>query len=202
MSRSRRRRRRSAAPACLVAGGLVLTACTSAQPVAVPTFSVVPAPTVTSTPAPCTGIPLRARAAPGGLPDTTLQCLGSAAKISLARLRGPALVNVWGSWCGPCVGELPVLGRFATANPSITVVGVDIGDSEAAPAIDELSVAGVRYPNLVDFPGVIRAAGAPTVPTTLFVGASGKIVFRHVGAFGDTSSVRADVRRYLGIAAG
>lgn len=176
-------------------------ACTAAQPTAVATFSVVPAPTVTISPAACSSIPLRARPVAGGAPDTALRCLGPGADVSLAYLRGPALINVWGSWCGPCVDELPVLGRFAASNPSVTIVGVDIGDRVAAPAVAELSVAGVRYPNLVDFPGVIRAAGAGTVPTTLFIATSGRIVFRHAGAYTEESTLQADVQRYLGVAA-
>jgi len=174
-------------------------ACTSGQPAPVATFSVVPAPAVTISPASCSRIPLRAEPTSNGLP--ALRCLGSGAEVSLAQLKGPALINVWGSWCQPCVGELPVLARFAAANPSVTIVGVDVGDRKVGPAISELSVAGVRYPNLVDFPGVIRAVGAPTVPTTFFVAGSGRIVFRHIGAFSDTAALRADVRKYLGITA-
>jgi cytochrome c biogenesis protein CcmG/thiol:disulfide interchange protein DsbE len=194
----RARGRLAVVVAVLISGA----ACSSGRPAPVVTFSVVPNPTVTIGPASCSSIPLRAAPATAGLPDDALSCLGGGGAVSLARLKGPALVNVWGSWCGPCVGELPVLGRFAAANPSVTVVGVDVGDKKSAPAITELSVARVRYPNLVDFPGEIRAAGAPTVPTTFFIDSSGNIAFRHIGPFTSVAAVRADVLKYLGVRPG
>lgn len=175
---------------------------TAAAPAPIGVFSATAAPKVTISPAGCSTIPVRRSPAAGGVPDVTLNCLGPGPGLSLAYLRGPALVNIWGSWCQPCVDELPILAAFAAADPQVAVVGVDIGDKKSAPAVAELSVAGVRYPNLVDLPGRVRAAGAGTIPTTYFVDEAGRIVYRHVDRYHDLATLRADVRTHLGSTSG
>ena len=41
----------------------------------------------------------------------------------------PRLYNFWATWCGPCVAELPLLGRFAAAHPELEVVLIDLDHS-------------------------------------------------------------------------
>lgn len=43
---------------------------------------------------------------------------------------GPVLLNLWASWCEPCIREFPALSEFATENPDVTVVGVAVQDQE------------------------------------------------------------------------
>lgn len=48
------------------------------------------------------------------------------------REEGPVLLNLWASWCKPCLREFPLLSRFAEENPEVTVVGVAVQDQEDA----------------------------------------------------------------------
>ena len=76
--------------------------------------------------------PASAPAVEGGLPDITLDCLGGGDPVRLSALRGPLLVNVWASWCGPCQVETPVLSAFARSpGGRVPVLGVDVGDTRA-----------------------------------------------------------------------
>jgi thiol-disulfide isomerase/thioredoxin len=36
------------------------------------------------------------------------------------------LVNLWATWCGPCVNELPALARLATFAPGLKVVPINM----------------------------------------------------------------------------
>lgn len=184
----------------LASGALVLGACTSA-PNAAPTFPTAPtAPTIT--PSGCEGFRSGAQAAAGGLPDVSLPCLGSGPDVDLARLRGPAVVNVWASWCGPCVEELPVMARFAAGTSTVRVLGVDYEDLGRADAVASLSQAGVRYPSVVDSHGHVGPAGVPPLPSTFLVDSAGKVVHHQVVPYSSVSVLQADVRRYLGVSAG
>lgn len=49
-----------------------------------------------------------------------------------SRDRGPVLLNLWASWCEPCLREFPVLSQFALDHPDVTVVGVAVQDQEDA----------------------------------------------------------------------
>ncbi len=113
---------------------------------------------------------------------------------SLATFRGkPLMVNLWATWCGPCVREMPTLdalaareaGRFRTI-----VVSQDLqGQSVVAPFF-----ARQKFTTLtpyVDTKNVLMTAiGTDTLPTTIFYDAAGKEQWRVTGAM-DWSGERA-----------
>lgn len=41
--------------------------------------------------------------------NLTVGCLDNSVGINIAAVKGPAIINVWGSWCEPCKEELPYL---------------------------------------------------------------------------------------------
>jgi cytochrome c biogenesis protein CcmG/thiol:disulfide interchange protein DsbE len=64
-------------------------------------------------------------------PEETLPLLGSGADGALADYRGQVVVlNVWASWCPPCIDELPLLQRTQRRieNRGATVLGVNYKD--------------------------------------------------------------------------
>ena len=51
--------------------------------------------------------------------------------IDLAKLRGRVVVlNLWGTWCAPCLEELPSLLDLQRRMPELAVVGVALDQSE------------------------------------------------------------------------
>lgn len=126
-------------------------------------------------------IPPAERGAPVQLKGELLD--GSAWDI--ASTRGKVLVlNVWGSWCAPCVAEAPDLqkaweGIQADRVPA-QFVGIDFREDPARGAAFQKK-AGITYPSLTDESGVAILAlqgKAPTVPTTLVLDPQGRIAAR------------------------
>lgn len=153
--------------------------------------------------------PLQAQAAlepcPTGLspelPDLTLACLGGG---PAARLRGapastPVLVNVYGSWCGPCLEEMPILRQFhALAGARVPLVGIDTED-DPRQALNFALDVGQHWPALVDDDGLVSRHYGGGAPKTLFVNPSGAVVHVARKAYTSLSQLRADVRQYLGV---
>jgi cytochrome c biogenesis protein CcmG, thiol:disulfide interchange protein DsbE len=145
-------------------------------------------------------------AVPGGLPDVTLPCLGDGPKVHLAALRGtPTLVNLWGSWCGPCQQETPYLQEaHARLGAAVRFLGVDTEDQPDS-ALDFAAHVRppMRYPSVVDDnKAVLLGVHGPTgVPMTLLVRADGTIAATHPGEYHSVAEVLADIRKYFGVEA-
>ena len=109
---------------------------------------------------------------------------------SLASLQAgrPMLVNVWASWCGPCIEEMPELQRFATAQGANGVQVVGIALDEVANVRDFLSKVQVSYPILIDAAGPADAGvrlGNPkgVLPYSILVSADGILLKQRIGPF-------------------
>ena len=119
-------------------------------------------------------------------PDFALTDLAGTV-VPLSRFDGrPILLNFWASWCPPCVKEMPVLDAFARAHPDWQVIGVAF--EPGAAARDYLGESPVSYLILLgayDGPDESLAFGNTrgVLPYTVLIGADGRIVKRHAGAF-------------------
>ncbi|MFF5174106.1 redoxin domain-containing protein [Micromonospora sp. NPDC000089] len=135
------------------------------------------------------------------LPELTLSCFTGGVPVALRDVRGPAVINVWASWCGPCRKELPAFQRLsARTTGKLQVVGVNSRDDrEAAQSFGE--DFGVRFPMLVDQGAAVqRELRRKGFPLTVFVDAQGQV--RHVDDSGavDDARLAALVRTHLGVA--
>jgi thiol-disulfide isomerase/thioredoxin len=103
------------------------------------------------------------------------------------------VINVWGSWCGPCRAETPGLVRIAnkTADEGVRFVGIDTRDDRAA-AQAFVKNYKVPYPSVFDptgqallaFRDVIPSAA---IPSSLVLDADGNVAARVIGAVDETT---------------
>lgn len=115
------------------------------------------------------------------LPQVELPCLNESREVDVSRLAGPAVVNLWASWCGPCRKEMPMLARAARRHPELQFVGINTLDRQEA-AADLLTKTGVTYPQLVDVDAVVlHDTRVPGLPVTLAVDVDGRVVDRVIG---------------------
>ena len=135
------------------------------------------------------------------LPDLTLPCLGGGKAVALrgAAPGVPTLVNVWATWCGPCVREVPTLVAFSRkAAGKVAVVGVDTED-ESDKALTFAAQYGMHYPSVVDIDGrVLRAYGSGP-PVTLFVDAEGHVAHTEQGELHSVDEIEDLVAKHLGV---
>ena len=105
-------------------------------------------------------------------------------KHSIADFKGRyVLVNLWATWCAPCVSELPSLVKLQAAVPGIKVLAVDVGhdkpDKAAAFLKDHKADSlGVYVDTEL---ALLHAFGAYGLPTTVLIDPSGKEVAKAQG---------------------
>jgi thiol-disulfide isomerase/thioredoxin len=134
------------------------------------------------------------------LPDLTLPCFAGGQPLSLTRVRGPAVLNLWSSYCGPCREELPAVQRLADrAGGGLHVIGVDTNDDRDAAASFGVDV-GISVPTLFD-PGqrLLLALGKRGLPATVFMDAAGR-TYVYNGPALDDAALTALVREHTGLA--
>ena len=97
------------------------------------------------------------------------------------RSGGPALVNVFASWCLPCRVEHPVLSRLAREE-GVTIHAINYKDNKDE-AISWLTRLGNPYQRIGgDTDGQVSIDwGVYGVPETFLIDRSGRIRYRHVG---------------------
>ena len=101
----------------------------------------------------------------------------------------PVLVNLWATWCAPCVKELPTLDRLA-ASASIKVLAVSQDSGPHPSVVAFLKEHGIATlePYQDSNMALSGALGPDTVlPTSILIGADGKEVWRYVGDLDWTS---------------
>lgn len=94
------------------------------------------------------------------------------------------MVNIWGTFCGPCINEMPDLEilnqRLGNKGCGLVGVVIDAGGDyqmEVIRAAEEIiGDTGVSYLNLLPWEGIDDQFPAQYIPTTYFVDANGNIV--------------------------
>lgn len=136
---------------------------------------------------------------------TSTDLEGNTVTDSIFAEKDLTVLNIWGTFCTPCVGEMPELGEWAKEMPeNVQMVGliIDINGEEDTEhkdlAVDITSKAGAEFTQIIvnqDFAPVLKDVLG--VPTTMFIDKDGNIVGDSIlGA--DVDGYKKFVEDYLG----
>ena len=149
--------------------------------------------------------PGTAPAVEGGLPTTTLACLGGGPDVDLATLRGPLVINLWQAYCAPCKKEMPALQAFHEQHGDrVGVLGIDVNDVHPDAALDLAEETGARYPSLADPGGELMgeevfAVARRGLPAFVFVAEDGTVAGVKSGGVESVQEVVDLVETELGV---
>lgn len=128
---------------------------------------------------------LKPAKAPGLAPNVSFTDIGGRS-YALSKYRGRyVLLNLWASWCGPCVKELPALANLQRTIPSsrLAVVTVDV-ERNADHVAGQFLIAhqASELPAFAD-PGMklMNATKTFGLPTTLLIDPQGREIARATG---------------------
>jgi cytochrome c biogenesis protein CcmG/thiol:disulfide interchange protein DsbE len=189
-----------AAAAAGAALSVLLGGCTSGSVDAAPPTTDAGVPASDSGIEPCPEQPDREAAGDTVLPPLAFECVGGGS-LDLDRAPGvPTVVNLWGSWCGPCRDELPVLQQLADgAGDRVRVVGV-ISKDGVRQAESFAADAGVTFPSAFDGEGELMAdLGLNVLPYTYFLDADGALTYTQIGPVASGDELRGLVSEHLGV---
>jgi thiol-disulfide isomerase/thioredoxin len=125
------------------------------------------------------------------LPNATVEG-ANGVKLSLAKLKGgPVLINLWATWCAPCVKEMPTLDRLAgePGMPRILAISEDLkGAAVVNPFLQQHQFLHLQ--TWLDPQANLSLGYGGNLPTTVLYGKDGKEIWRMLGGY-DWSSDEA-----------
>ncbi|MFF9088973.1 TlpA family protein disulfide reductase [Streptomyces sp. NPDC014991] len=113
--------------------------------------------------------------------------------------RGKVVVlNVWGSWCGPCREEGKYFAKVSKQyeGKGVQFVGINTRDASTIPALAFEKARGITYPSLYDPTGRLMlrfkkgTLNPQLVPSTLIIDRHGRIAARALEALDDTTLLK------------
>lgn len=119
------------------------------------------------------------------------------------------MINFWGTFCGPCINEMPYLAELEEAykDQGFEILGMtcDVYDSEGnyqddivLDAKDIIEDTGVEYPVLIASVDLKNYARLTAYPTTFFVDSEGKLLTSPIVGSQTKEEWEATIKELLG----
>jgi thiol-disulfide isomerase/thioredoxin len=135
--------------------------------------------------------------------SSSMPCLDGGGEINFHRLKGPIVVNVWGSWCEGCKEEMPYFVDLyqspAFKTGQIQLLGVNVEESSRDDAVGFIQQSGMSWPHLEDITGISKSIFGPGVPVTWFIDSQGRAIATKIGAYANKQQLFDQVAKVFGV---
>jgi len=135
--------------------------------------------------------------------ELNFKCLDNSSQVNFHTIKGPIVVNVWGSWCEGCRDEMPyfidLYQRPNFKSGQIKLLGVDVEESSPDAAKSFIKAYGMSWPHLVDSDGRSKGLFGPGVPVTWFIDERGEVVGKKIGAYLNKEQLFSQVENAFGV---
>ena len=132
-----------------------------------------------------------------------IPCLDGSGEIDFHQLKGPLLINVWGSWCEGCKQEMPYFVELYQnplfKNGQIQMLGINVEEKSKDDAIEYIQKSGMSWPNLEDTSGISKSIFGPGVPVTWFIDENGKTIDIKIGAYTNKMQLFNQAEKAFGV---
>jgi peroxiredoxin len=132
-------------------------------------------------------------------PDFRLSNLDGEA-VTLSDLTGkPILLNIWATWCGPCVHEMPLIQEIYDTweDKGLIVLGINSGES-INQVKSFMQSNGYTFPVVLDSTQTVtRDYNIRGIPTTFFINRNGLIAEIKVGSFTNTDQIIDSLKKIM-----
>jgi thiol-disulfide isomerase/thioredoxin len=172
----------------IITSVLLITSCSTSEPLQTKTLGSVPS---------CDQIDI------SKVSDKKLEmpCLDSSSIINFNSIKGPIIINVWGSWCEGCREEMPYLvDLYATevfTSGKIKLLGIDVEESTLEAGPNFIKSHSMTWPHLLDIDSKSKFVFGMGVPVTWFIDANGDVIYKHIGAYRAKKELYDQVEKYF-----
>jgi cytochrome c biogenesis protein CcmG/thiol:disulfide interchange protein DsbE len=132
-----------------------------------------------------------------------LPCLDGSTSIDFHQIKGPIVINIWGSWCEGCRQEMPYfIDLYATQSfmsGQIQLLGINVEENSPTSGPDYIKQSGMSWPHLNDVNDQTKAIFGPGVPVTWFINSQGVVIEKHIGAYQNKKQLFDQVEKAFGI---
>lgn len=132
-----------------------------------------------------------------------LACLDHQNTLDILSIKGPTIINVWGSWCKACKEEIPYFvelhNRILFKNTEIQLLGVNVEEQSLANTLKFIQVNEMNWPHLVDVDGSSKSIFGPGVPVTWFIDKNGKTIEIKIGGYTNKRQLFEQVEKAFGV---
>ena len=132
-----------------------------------------------------------------------LPCLDGSTSVDFHQIKGPIVINIWGSWCEGCRQEMPYfIDLYATPSfksGQIQLLGIDVEENSPTSGPDYIKQSGMSWPHLNDVDDQTKAIFGPGVPVTWFIDSQGVVIEKHIGAYQNKQQLFDQVEKAFGI---